>query len=865
MVTRVLFITSNIEFAAQIKSALERTGLYQVRPFSLPDAAIEYLRENPHEVAVVDFTIPDIRVDLIVEGLRSAAPQIAIVATPRQHEEVVRLLRLQNSINVPFSARYIIPVLDKAVIDLKKNPPPLPQTRPVVKSLGSAPPPRFDDTPVMISDDPAAAWQADMPNMQDEEFQQLLTTIDPNAPNARPQSDDFADLVNSMRADQAPRESLTRQQQFVDFILRGGMNPLIEQIERARGTQPLEEIPTASALPRPIVARSSLFERLAQEEPPMPTLEESGTVRDLIDSVNETGFRDVLSILRGEEPSEAPPVLSSADFYNAVSSLDNVPGDSIPVTPPLLRQRADDVHVDYDFDQIPAAPDSLPELPDESSTPARLILQEILDGSKWLSGFSLEELIANIERQQSAYRPKIKPLPSWIKENALKKKKRSRDDNRFVREPEFLELVPPPDSLPEVPPGDMLSLSDQFTEQPTRMSSAQPYETSPGELETTWDAPPPPARIEDAITPFDMLDAPDTLPETVSEPFFEEEPFADAWEIMSPFVADDEDEWTQYEPSAAQTQEVEDLFGDLPRFTTEDFNTEFERLSAFEFAQRQNPDSVDPAETQDPYLAQLALSLTQVSLELTAEATLLTHDERADGALVAYAGRMQTEDIDELRSMIANDWNVNADEARIRFITLPNSGKDFMLYSRRTVDTLILSLVFSGITPLRDIRQQGKRLIDALESIPDGVAVEKPSPRAQLTAPPVMRAEPPPDVGTYAPYACVWLIRDANMSLDDDVAQAIIAGMITQLREQYWRIQDLQAQGDYIYLLAEIPGETPPYTIIRDLKRRSADIARKQNQDLPSALWADSYLVVTPGRALDEEEIQQFINFERMV
>jgi REP element-mobilizing transposase RayT len=256
--------------------------------------------------------------------------------------------------------------------------------------------------------------------------------------------------------------------------------------------------------------------------------------------------------------------------------------------------------------------------------------------------------------------------------------------------------------------------------------------------------------------------------------------------------------------------------------------------------------------------------MTQVSLELTAEATLLTRDHDLGGGMVAYAGRMQAEDIDDLRELVADDWNVSADEARIRFITLPGSGKDYMLYSRRTVDGLILSLVFSGITPLRDIRQQGKRLLDALESVPDETA-QRPTVRAALPIVAPLRAEPPPDVGAYAPYACVWLLRDAHAALDDDVAQAIIAGMNTQLHEQYWRIHDLQVQGDHVYVLADIPGEAPPYSIIRDLKRRSAAIARKQNDALPDGLWADSYLVVTPGRALDDEEIQQFINFERIV
>jgi REP element-mobilizing transposase RayT len=109
------------------------------------------------------------------------------------------------------------------------------------------------------------------------------------------------------------------------------------------------------------------------------------------------------------------------------------------------------------------------------------------------------------------------------------------------------------------------------------------------------------------------------------------------------------------------------------------------------------------------------------------------------------------------------------------------------------------------------------------------------------------------------------VVRDPNRALDPVAARAIVSGLNVQLRERAWDIQDLQAREDYIYVLANVPGETPPYDVIRDLKRRSAAIAHAQNPALnQDTLWADSYLVVTPGRQLDEAEIQQFIDFERM-
>jgi hypothetical protein len=95
----------------------------------------------------------------------------------------------------------------------------------------------------------------------------------------------------------------------------------------------------------------------------------------------------------------------------------------------------------------------------------------------------------------------------------------------------------------------------------------------------------------------------------------------------------------------------------------------------------------------------------------------------------------------------------------------------------------------------------------------------------------------------------------------------VMTGLGIQLREMGWQIETLQVQDEYVYIRADVPGEAPAYEIIDDLKRRVAEIIRVQEPDLPADqdLWADSYLVMMPGRELDPEEISQFISFERML
>jgi REP element-mobilizing transposase RayT len=178
-----------------------------------------------------------------------------------------------------------------------------------------------------------------------------------------------------------------------------------------------------------------------------------------------------------------------------------------------------------------------------------------------------------------------------------------------------------------------------------------------------------------------------------------------------------------------------------------------------------------------------------------------------------------------------------------------------MLYSRRTEGDFTLSMVFGAATPLRDIRRQGKRLVELLDSVPENIT------SAYLPAEPEQAdAEPQ----TRSRQAFVWLLRDPDAMLNDAAAWAIVSGLTTQLNEQGWLVEQFTARDEYVYLLADVPGETAAHLIINDLKRRSAAILRQQGGTTAGPdVWADSYLVLTPGRELDPDEIHHFIDFER--
>jgi DNA-binding NarL/FixJ family response regulator len=320
-------------------------------------------------------------------------------------------------------------------------------------------------------------------------------------------------------------------------------------------------------------------------------------------------------------------------------------------------------------------------------------------------------------------------------------------------------------------------------------------------------------------------------------------------------------------------EEMEEHFYTRPLSPEEirELAADFEKLAAFDLL----PDDVEipqvPVELQeeesDPESAKLALRLTQASLESAAEATLLAKNYK----IVAYAGTLPREEVEALREAVANDWNANPNEARIRFKTLPSSGKDYMLYSRRTEGDYTLTMIFGGALPLNAIRRQGQRLLEALVAVPEApveiVPVEPEVVEVEEEAPPTDSQEVAvvKYTGTMTAYTCLWLLRDTDTALSVGVMQALSTGLQWQLGKASWEITTLDVHEDYVYLFADVPGELPGQEIIRELKRRSAEIAAKRERSIdPQTLWLDSYLVIMPGRELTQEEIQQFIRFARM-
>lgn len=877
MITRILVIHHQLAFAVTLKRSLEKVSGFEVYPFTSLDSALEYLQTHAHDVAFVDFDMADTPGPIAVSRLRKVQPTIGIIATPRPTDEVMTRLHIQGGIDIPFNVRDLVPMIREIMatgvsvqddMGMGKDTDRLPTTdtiKPRAAKL-KLPPKETDKKPP--PPDTKELWRrlesiSSEPHTQmtEEEFRGVLDSIDMgDVRGSKEETDEFSALIRSLQNEEKPQPFPVRQQQVVELIINDGNEaddvptpppsiPLKEDPPKTtkmssgllRASQELSRIKQEEQVAKPKdtqkfsdEATDKVFETLAKHEPPLPSFEESGTISDLVASVNATP---------PEHVNELEQLIASIESAQPTVSIWN--WDDVTPQPP------------------------------ETETPAKLVLQESMDESTPLDSFSISQLIASIERQLPAHKPKLQAPPSWIREGEARRLARTEEDYfseslldtpegiplegldvseadgefSFDNVIETLELGTESVVPPLVDGVDVMGPEEYDHTTIGRGPIENPNEYPTEAIYREW---------EYAPTEAEVVDVPPSIPEELPDEDYSFCIIDDDTRDVSAVI----DEATVFEPL------VEGL--DSDRYGTPDRDVQDTDSEVFQIPLPEVPPVDAPASAPaqpriDPfeeYIANLALSLTEVSLELTAEATMLSRGED----IVAYAGRMPDEDVTELGYIVAGDWDAGDEGARIRFITIPASGKDYLLYGRRTANDFTLTLVFAGTTPLRDIRRQSKRLLEALAEIPE---VEVPLPDDMITeegAESELFLPPQQTIINRAMYAYVWLLRDANLRIPHDVAQAILSGLSLDLASQNWVVQDFQIADEYVYLLAEIPDVDMPYTVVDSLKARSAEIAASMNPAFDAqTMWANSYLIVAPGRPLTVDDIGPFIEFERML
>ncbi len=276
---------------------------------------------------------------------------------------------------------------------------------------------------------------------------------------------------------------------------------------------------------------------------------------------------------------------------------------------------------------------------------------------------------------------------------------------------------------------------------------------------------------------------------------------------------------------------------------------------------------------QDDEVAQLAVTLTEMSVETAADAVILVRD----GQIVAYSGKLPRAEVDTLSSVFQQPWN-DEQATLIDFVRLESTSTDYVLHGLRTEGGFILYLLFAGSMPISAIRRQGRTLTQALQA-----SVRQPSDTATRPLPEVddeldefIAEEAPEEVDAEAldtatepeaaprePYNFVWLLRDTSNPLNADQAQQLVDALNTTLRQRLWRIRALDVYADFVYLRADLPPDQVASRAVREAMRAAADLLQPTTPTWAKNLWADSYLVVPAERELALDEIRSFIQFAR--
>jgi hypothetical protein len=275
------------------------------------------------------------------------------------------------------------------------------------------------------------------------------------------------------------------------------------------------------------------------------------------------------------------------------------------------------------------------------------------------------------------------------------------------------------------------------------------------------------------------------------------------------------------------------------------------------------PDAeVDSVRYAQALSAQVALALTDLSLETVVEACLLVRQ----GQIVGSSGQMPAALLDEIGPQALEPLEEGT-AARMTPLELA-SGAFYMLYAIRTVDAFTLVLLFAGQQTVSTIRHHARLLHEVLASVPPPLV----SPPAPVLPPEAesadeqlaQQAESLAAPVAVAPLAFVWLLHPDQRPLGDAEMQAILRSLDVSLMDQGWIIHDLDVYQDVISLHASAPTQSAPVAHMRTLLSLSAQAVRLANPNRPAdPLWDRSYWIVTPGRAIGMDELRDFIAFAR--
>ncbi|MCY4465251.1 MAG: response regulator [Chloroflexi bacterium] len=127
-VKRMILVTQNVQFAIDVKRALEALGEYSVTTAANARNAIEFLREHHADLLLLDTVGLPISPGILIELVRARSADIAIVLAPDQPavHQLAEDYEAKNVVDIPVLARELLPVLESALAMRPESLPSLP-------------------------------------------------------------------------------------------------------------------------------------------------------------------------------------------------------------------------------------------------------------------------------------------------------------------------------------------------------------------------------------------------------------------------------------------------------------------------------------------------------------------------------------------------------------------------------------------------------------------------------------------------------------------------------------------------------------------------------------------------------------------
>jgi CheY-like chemotaxis protein/REP element-mobilizing transposase RayT len=814
-------------------------------------------------------------------------------------------------------------------LDEEQEPEPtrrLPDTGTFEKLLGAAgwdeterplvePPVQHDDTPTVPPHDLEGVRQFLATHVGEPdaaEFGDVLDAVAQTPPEHYERSPDdraFHDLVESLRDPDMNLQRRTRLEELLasiaadsgqlDLDAEGGsaIDYVLDAIRRAGPAAPTDE-----------------------------TTPEDTTIGEVIGGLFEPSFEGVLAALAGEEVDETeydePSYSRPAGARVEPDPADLVaPEDMAAEESPSWLAEAEPEPFEAPVEPSPE-PEAFVEPPlteeDSRHYPATAALAAVSSAEAG-DDFSLSQLLAEIEEQLPPVlprQPRLKPLPSWGKGTRLADARdleaifdrlqsealRGAEDTQPSAHPSAAEMTGAgpdldlgalfqemdtqpagvPDELRELAdaaPADEADITALFYAGVRAEAAPDAWQFAPADEETvapplagpapelTWEEPAesgpetgaapaePVAGVELWPLPEEPA-APEQMPVAArAEAEGEEAAPASAWEAEQP-------------PVPVVPPEEEGLIA-VPV-------EEAARLLGGETIAAEAADEID--------IAQMAVNLTQYSLESSAQATLLSRP----GRLLAHAGELPAPVMQRLFEIVDAAWRTASapSDALTRYITLPEAG-EFLLYSMVVEGNMVLSMVFGANTSLRTIRRQARRLGESLNLVPEAPEPPAARTRPRRPSPPpvppaVTEAEPevaesvavaapepeapaPPPPAPTVGYTCLWIPHDPRLELRGEFAQELAGWLEEFAQQEGWAVEALAIHNDYVQMTLAVPQNLQPDQVMTRLMTATAERSAAEFPDLAfgQPLWADGYFFVTPPRELSDREIARFITFQR--